>query len=283
MIGIFGGDTMSNDFTHFPRRDAKEPSPWFLWEAIALGDDARRAASRDVNRVMQELGKANELDASGDVVRIEVTQEQVESLWLPLALAIQDLARANQQRVLVGVTGGAGTGKTIFSVLLCRVLHVLAGQEIAVPLGIDAYHFPNAFLDTQIEIEQGHEVPLRRFKGLPRTFDVEALVADLRRLRSSDEHEIRLPVYDRGRHDPVAGALGVRRIIASSSWRGFTCCGRSTAGRNSRLPRLLHAAGTAVRNLPPPRDVAEDRRWASAGRCARSFRARRPPDARGTA
>ena len=29
------------------------------------------------------------------------------------------------------VVAGAGTGKTILSVLLCRVLHVLSGQEIA--------------------------------------------------------------------------------------------------------------------------------------------------------
>ena len=142
-------------------------------------------------------------------MRIEVTREQIESLLLPLALATQNLARAKQPRVLVGVTGGAGTGKTILSVLLCRVLNVLSGQEIAVPLGVDAYHFPNAFLDTQVAIEQGNEVPLRQIKGRPPTFDVEALVADLRRLRSTEEHEIRLPVYDRGRHDPVPGSLCV--------------------------------------------------------------------------
>ncbi len=210
---------------------ADKPSPLFLWEALCLGNDARRAASRDVNRIMQELAKCQELDASGDVVRIEVTREQIESLLLPLALATQNLARARQQRVLVGVTGGAGTGKTILSALLCRVLHVLSGQELAVPLGMDAYHFPNAFLDTQVEIEQGKEVPLRHIKGRPPTFDVETLVADLRRLRSSEEHEIRLPVYDRGCHDPVPGVLCVRRIIASSSWRGFTSCDRNKAGR----------------------------------------------------
>lgn len=187
-----------------------KPSPSFLWDALFLGNDARRAASRDVDRIIQELGNTSELEASGVGVRIEVTREQIESLLLPLALATQNLARAKQRRVLVGVTGGAGTGKTILSVLLCRVLRVLSGQEIAVPLGTDAYHFPNAFLDTQVEIEQGKEAPLRQIKGRPPTFDVELLVADLRRLRSSEEHEIWLPVYDRGRHDPVPGTLCVR-------------------------------------------------------------------------
>jgi pantothenate kinase len=222
--------------TCFSNTHAEKPSPLFLWEALFLGNDARRAASGDVNRIMQELGEANELEASGVVVRIEVTREQVKSLLLPLALATQNLARAKQQRVLVGVTGGTGTGKTILSVLLCRVLHVLWGQEIAVPLGVDAYHFPNAFLDTQVEIDHGKQVPLRQIKGRPPTFDVEALVADLRRLRSSEEYEIRLPVYDRGPHDPVPGALCVRphhRIVvveglhllrAEQSWKEARAC-----------------------------------------------------------
>lgn len=189
---------------------ADKPSPLFLWDVLFPGDDVRQAALRDVDRIVQELGKAKELDAAGDRVPIDVSRGQVESLLLPLALAIENQARVKQQRVLVGVTGGAGTGKTILGVLLCRVLRVLSGEEIAVPLGVDAYHFPNAFLDTHVEIQQGKEVPLRQIKGLPPTFDVEALVADLHRLRSSEGHEIRLPVYDRGRHDPVPGALDVR-------------------------------------------------------------------------
>ncbi len=189
--------------------DAYEPSSWLLWEALLLGHEARRVASRDVNRILQEFGKALEPDALGDAVWTGVTREQIESLLLPLALAARNLARAKQRRVLVGVTGGAGTGKTTLSVLLCRVLQVLAGHEIAVLLGIDAYHFPNAILDALVEVDQGKEVSLRQIKGLPPTFDVESLVADLRRLCASDEHEIRLPIYDRQCHDPVPGALCV--------------------------------------------------------------------------
>jgi len=215
---------------------ADNPSSLFLWEALCLGRDACHAALRAVNRVMLELGEANELDASGNVVRIEVTREQIESLLLPLALATQNLASTKQRRVLVGITGGAATGKTVLSVLLCRVLNLLSGQDIAVSLGMDAYHFPNAFLDTQVGIEQGKEVPLRQIKGLPPTFNVEALVADLRCLRSSEEHQIRLPVYDRGRHDPVPGALSVRphhRIVVveglhllrpEQSWQDARAC-----------------------------------------------------------
>jgi fructose-1-phosphate kinase PfkB-like protein/pantothenate kinase len=152
-----------------------------------------------------------DVDLAGDV-----TREQVESLLLPLALAIQRLAQGKERRVLVGVTGGPGTGKTVLSVLLCRMLKVLTSQDIAIPLSVDAYHFPNAFLDTHVAVEQGQEMPLRRIKGRPPTFDAGALVADLRRLNSSDEQAIRLPVYDRSRHDPIPESLCVlpqHRII----------------------------------------------------------------------
>ncbi len=37
---------------------ADKPSASFLWEALFLGDDARRAASREVNRIIQELAEA---------------------------------------------------------------------------------------------------------------------------------------------------------------------------------------------------------------------------------
>lgn len=196
--------------THPSSTRADLSSVSFLWDALALGHDARRTAAGDVRRILEGLNPAHERAAAGDAVQVDVTREQVESLLLPLALAVRNLMCARQHRVLVGITGGAGTGKTILSALLCRVLHLLAGQEIAVPLGIDAYHFPNAFLDTHESPEQGLSVPLRQIKGRPATFDVTALVADLRRLQSSVASEVRLPVYDRQRHDPVPEALCVQ-------------------------------------------------------------------------
>jgi len=176
---------------------------WFLWEALGLPADVRQAALCDVDHIVQQLRTTQ------DLTPVHVTREEVESLLLPLALAFQNLARARQQRVLVGITGGPGTGKTVLSHQVGRVLNVLAGREIAICLGVDAYHYPNALLDTRSATEQGRAVPLRKFKGLPHTYDVRSLVADLRRLRSDEEHEVQLPVYDRQRHDPLPGALKV--------------------------------------------------------------------------
>ncbi len=195
--------------TRLPKTDPDDSLPAYLWDALSLGEDKRRSSSRDVDRILQDLGKADELDASGHVVRIRVEREQIESLLLPLALSVLQLAESKSRRVLVGITGGAGTGKTILSMLLCRVLNLLSGREIAAALTADAYHFPNAFLDTHVGMELGEEVPLRQIKGRPPTFDVAAMVADLRRLRASADQEIQLPVYDRRRHDPVPQSISV--------------------------------------------------------------------------
>ena len=139
-----------------------------------------------------------------------VSREQIETLLLPLAATVLNLANASQRRVLVGVTGGAGSGKTVLSHLLCRTINALSNQEIAVPLSTDAYHYPNAVLDSQVRVADGIAHPLRRLKGLPPTFDTKAMAADLRRVRTSDEPAIPLPIYDRDQHDPVPGGLCVR-------------------------------------------------------------------------
>lgn len=183
-----------------------------LWAALSLEPEFRDEAAQGTSRVMRELGESVELEASGVVMRVSITQDDVESRLLPLAIAVRQWQRTAQRRLFFGVVGGAGTGKTILSVLLCRVLRALEGREIAVSVSMDGYHFPNVYLDSHTGREDGKEVCLREIKGRPSTFEVAALVADLQRLRSrlGEENEIRIPVYDRRRHDPVPGALAVQ-------------------------------------------------------------------------
>lgn len=183
-----------------------------LWEALALPRELRLAAADDAARVRRELGATVTLDAAGVATPIDVAPGEVESLWLPLARALQDRQQAAGRRILVGVAGGAGTGKTVLSQLLCRVLRVLAGREVAVAVSMDGYHFPNAWLDAHVGREAGREVRLREIKGRPPTFDVAAFGADLARLRAAavPGEGIRLPAYDRKKHEPVPAAFAVQ-------------------------------------------------------------------------
>ena len=190
--------------------DSDRYEPSLLWETLRASGDIRQFQADDMAHIARELEEALTRGGSSEALECAVSREQIETLVLPLAVAALELARTARPRVLVGITGGAGTGKTVLSDLLRRAINAISQQKVAVSLAADAYHFPNAFLDTQVTITDGIEHPLRQIKGLPPTFDVRTMVDDLRRLRLSGEPAIQLPVYDRKRHEPVPGSLCVQ-------------------------------------------------------------------------
>ncbi|MCU0963199.1 MAG: hypothetical protein MUF48_24160 [Pirellulaceae bacterium] len=49
---------------------ADQPCFLFLWEALSLGSDARRAASRDDDRIMRALDQFQELDSASHALRV---------------------------------------------------------------------------------------------------------------------------------------------------------------------------------------------------------------------
>ncbi len=207
-----------------------------LWEALIASGDIRRSESSDLTRrvlaVEQGLTSAVQRDAPYPVV----TRDLIENLLLPLATAVIQLATAARPRVLIGITGGAGSGKSVLSSLLCQTLNALSNQNTAIALSTDAYHFPNAYLDAHVHTADGIPQPLRQMKGLPPTFDVKAIHSDLRRLRVAGDSAIRLPVYDRQRHDPVPGKLcalpqhriiiveGLHLLRPESEWKAIREC-----------------------------------------------------------
>lgn len=224
--------------TSLPQPTAAVPLP-LLWEALIASGDMHRAESGDllrhVSAVEQILANHTPRDA-GSPAHALVTRTQIEHLLLPLAAAALQWTATRKRRVLIGITGGAGSGKTVLSSLLCQTLNALANPDAAIAVSTDAYHFPNAYLDAHVHTTDGIPQPLRQMKGLPPTYDTNALVADLRRLRSADDESISLPIYDREHHDPVRGAFWVRpthRIILveglhllrpEAEWRAIREC-----------------------------------------------------------
>lgn len=157
-------------------------------------------------------GRSLTVNASGMELRLRLTPGEVGSLLAPLALALRERQRGAGRRILFGLAGGAGTGKTVLGALLCDALAALEDREIATVVSMDGYHFPNSHLDAHRGSDQGRDVTLRAIKGRPPTFDVGAFAADLRRLRSprACTRDILLPAYDRRQHEPVPRALRVR-------------------------------------------------------------------------
>jgi pantothenate kinase len=105
------------------------------------------------------------------------------------------LGRADGGRVVVGIAGSPGAGKSTLAVRLAQAL----GPE-AVHLPMDGFHLANATLDRLGRHDR---------KGALDTFDGWGFVALLRRVREETGHTVYAPSFHREVDEPVAGEIAV--------------------------------------------------------------------------
>ncbi len=148
----------------------------------------------------------------GTSVPQEVDPVEVDRFYLPLARYLLDSAQG-QRRFLVGIGGPPASGKSTFTQLLCAVLNAISGQVLAVHIGLDGWHYPNHYLDSHSLLTATGEIPLRKVKGGPPSFDVDAMLAFLRAAKAGQDASY--PVYSRVLHDPQPGGqvLPSHRLI----------------------------------------------------------------------
>lgn len=121
---------------------------------------------------------------------------------------VEIYTRAKKSRVAIGMAGPTGAGKSVVAVLFKELASQARLPFVFESVTIDAYHFPNAYLLTHF----ADGVPLKQVKGRFDTYDVAALVNDLKTYAKGES--VRFPVYSRQLHDPVPGQI---RVEAQSS------------------------------------------------------------------
>ncbi len=147
------------------------------------------------------------LNVAGFDVAVRVGPAELHQVYFPLVHRLEQKANLEQQRVLAALAGIPGGGKSTFAAVLERVAAAVLGPGRLMVVGMDGWHWPNAVLDARTTTDaHGRAIPLRRRKGGPESYDVEALAAAIDRLRDTDS-PVALPVYDRRLHDPVPGGL----------------------------------------------------------------------------
>ncbi len=142
---------------------------------------------------------------------LRVTLAEIRDAYQPLAEALWARQQTLGRRLLVGISGLPGGGKSVTAATLARVLDILGRErgDRAIHLSLDGFHRPNAWLETHTGPDHdGHIVILRRIKGAPSTFDAEAAACLLARVRAGDE-AVPFPVYSRTLHDPIPDAVTV--------------------------------------------------------------------------
>lgn len=139
-----------------------------------------------------------------------------------LAARVHERAAAGGARVLIGITGSPGAGKTTLARAVVAELNSgladanraaranrAAGADgadappvgpPAVHLPMDGFHLANATLN---------KLGLRERKGAIETFDGWGFVALLERVRRETDHTVFAPAFGRAIDEPVAGEIAV--------------------------------------------------------------------------
>lgn len=122
-----------------------------------------------------------------------------------LADRVRGLVDAQPGRVILGIAGAPGAGKSTLAQSL--VSEMLSGGRSWIGSWV-AYIPMDGFHLADMEL---HRLGRRDRKGAPDTFDAAGYVALLRRLRADDEDVVYAPGFEREIEQPVAGNLPIIR------------------------------------------------------------------------
>jgi pantothenate kinase len=134
---------------------------------------------------------------------LDVDRAQIETYYYPLSAELLDRC-SSVPRLLVAVAGPPGCGKTAFATILVEVINLGAGEDVAVVVGLDGWHYPNGYLASHSAVRGGARIALRAIKGAPETFDAATAYASLSEMRQGGQ--VSFPIYSRRWHEPVPNA-----------------------------------------------------------------------------
>lgn len=114
--------------------------------------------------------------------------------WQVLVSRVESLAQ-DRARVLLGIVGAPGVGKSTFASNLARQLN---GAAAIAPM--DGFHLANQELE---RMERRHR------KGAVDTFDAHGFACAVERLARAQEEITYLPSFERNIEEPIAGAIPI--------------------------------------------------------------------------
>ncbi len=150
-----------------------------------------------------------ELTVNGLLVKASYDERDVVNVFQPLLKRWQSLQREKGRRIFVFLAAPPGCGKTTLSLFL-EHLSKHSDQEAIQAIGMDGFHYPNAYLETHTFTENGQSFALKKRKGGIDTFDVKALKQKILTGRDEDNW---WPIYSRTIHDVIEDQIQLQRKI----------------------------------------------------------------------
>jgi pantothenate kinase len=130
----------------------------------------------------------------------EIRQSTAIDVLAERALGLLETGRRPVRRVILGITGSPGSGKTTLAIDVVARVNTLLESDVAAHLPMDGFHLANATLDS---------LGIHDRKGAIDTFDGAGFVALLRRLAIELESPVYAPSFDRNVDEPIAGAIAI--------------------------------------------------------------------------
>lgn len=113
-------------------------------------------------------------------------------------LVLETYRENENRRILLGITGVPGAGKSTLAELLVKNINSILHKEKAILIPMDGYHYHNDIL-----IEKG----LLPLKGIPQTFDAQRFVRLIQEIASGNNEKLYCPSYNRALHNPVEDSI----------------------------------------------------------------------------
>lgn len=151
---------------------------------------------------------------NGLPVRARYRDEDIRDILLPLLRVLTEKQRHLDRRMIVFMAGPPAMGK---STLNCFLSDLSRSDPDLTPidaLGMDGFHYSNAYLNSHSIIQNGNEIVLRSIKGAPETFDVRLLAEKLLTPNAA------FPIYDRKLHESVPDAVlpSEKILLIEGNW-----------------------------------------------------------------
>jgi len=203
---------------------------------------------------------------------LQVTEQQIDlstltqrqrDFYLNLFDEIVAIYKArNQCRVVIGIAGPTGAGKSVAAVLLQNLAKQAGLSFDFESITIDAYHYPNSFLCSHFADGE----TLKKVKGRFDTYDARGLARDLQAFAMGER--VSFPTYSRKLHDPVKNGIVVETekalLIVEGLWLLYDKAGWDAVGSLLDYAIFIDADQGRVKESVLKRHMTGGRTWEEA-------------------
>lgn len=151
------------------------------------------------------------ININGLDVDAHYTEENVNTIFIPLLKHLTQLQKEKNRRILVMLAAPPGAGKSTLVSFLEKLSQETDGITPLQSIGMDGFHRRQEYLVSHTTIRDGKEIKMVEIKGAPETFDLPLLAKRIQKVMAGEN--CGWPIYDRTLHNPVDNVITISATI----------------------------------------------------------------------